>query len=310
MASAMAWAPTSVSQQPRLPQWQGRPSWVEAQVPDLAGVAADSLQLQATADHAGADADVAGDVDQVVDADADPAPVLGESTEVGVVGQRDRDVDAQHGPDDVAERDVDPVQVGREPDQAVAAPHQAGDADADADERRRHGHVGEHPADQAADGGAHLPGLAAVVDRRLHAGQHPTAEAHQGHERPVDAEVDGDHVGPAVGQPHPCRRTSGTGARHHGDGAPGHPQRLELGDQAGDRAPVETHQGGQLGARHLPRAVDVAQQRPEVVPPDGFLVGAETGGPLGGHRAPRPLPRSGDDARWRRRWRRAAAPLR
>ena len=40
IASAMAGAPTSVSQQPRLPQWHGRPSRVVAQVADLAGVAA------------------------------------------------------------------------------------------------------------------------------------------------------------------------------------------------------------------------------------------------------------------------------
>ena len=47
MASAMACAPTSVSQQPRLPQWHGSPGRVEAQVADLAGVPAGALQPDA-----------------------------------------------------------------------------------------------------------------------------------------------------------------------------------------------------------------------------------------------------------------------
>ena len=51
-------------------------------------------------------------------------------------------------------------------------------------------------------------------------------------------------------------------------------ERLELGDQAGDRAAVEPHQAGQLRAGELPGAVHVPQQGPEVVAADGFLVGA------------------------------------
>ena len=46
------------------------PVRVEAQVADLAGVAAGSLEPVPSGDDSGADTDVAGDVDQVVDADA------------------------------------------------------------------------------------------------------------------------------------------------------------------------------------------------------------------------------------------------
>ena len=136
MAAAMAWAPTSVSQQPRLPQWHGRPLGVEAQVADLAGVAAGALEAVAAGDDARTDADVAGDVDELVGADARAAGVLGQRAEVGVVGQGHRDVEPQRREHDAAERHVVPLEVGGEPDEAVAAPHQARDADPDADQRR------------------------------------------------------------------------------------------------------------------------------------------------------------------------------
>ena len=108
---------------------------VEAQVPDLAGVAARALEPPPAGDDAGTDADVAGDVDQVVDPDADAALVLGQGAEVGVVGERDRDVESEGGEHDRAERDVVPLEVGGQPHQAVAAPHQARDADPDPDQR-------------------------------------------------------------------------------------------------------------------------------------------------------------------------------
>src|SRR5699024_7896433 len=134
---------------------------VEAQVPDLSCVAARTLEPLSAADDAGTDTDVAGDVDEVTDADAGAALVLCDGTEVRVVAQGDGHVQPEGGQHDPAEGDVVPVQVGRQPNEPVAAPDHAGDADADADQGGGGGGVGDDLAHQAGHGRADLPGLAA-----------------------------------------------------------------------------------------------------------------------------------------------------
>ncbi len=54
---------------------------------DLAGVAAGTLELAAADDDAGTHADLAGQVDEVLDTDTGTAQVLGQGAEVGVVAQ-------------------------------------------------------------------------------------------------------------------------------------------------------------------------------------------------------------------------------
>ena len=221
---------------------------------DLAGVAAGTLEAVAAGDDARTDADVAGDVDELVGADAGAAGVLGQRAEVGVVGQGHRDVEPERREHDAAERHVVPLEVGGEPDQAVAAPHQARDADPDADQGGRRGGVLDDGADQAGHGRTDLPGLAVAVHRRLGALQDPAAEPDPGDDGAVDAEVDRDDVGPVLGDPHARRRPAGALARAlHRRGPLGDAQRLELADQPRDGAAVEPHQAGQLGARHLRR---------------------------------------------------------
>ena len=165
---------------------------VEAQVPDLAGVASRSLQPVAAGDHAGTDADVAGDVDEVVDVHGHSAAVLGEGTEVGVVGQRHRDVEPERREHDAAEGDVVPLQVGGEPDQSVVATDQTRDADPHTDERGGGRCVRDDPPDEPGHGCAHLPRLTGTEDRLAHAVQDVTAQPDPGDDRAVDAEVDGD----------------------------------------------------------------------------------------------------------------------
>ena len=213
MASAMACAPTSVSQQPRLPQWHSRPAGLKRQVAHLAGVAPGALQPDAPGDDAGTDADVAGDVDEVVHPDGHPADVLGERAQVGVVGDRHRHVEAERGQDDAAEGDVVPLEVGGQADQAVAAAHEAGDADPDADQLRGVGDLLHDAADQSGDGGAHLPRLAVAAHRRLRPLQHASAQADAGHHRPVDPEVHRDDERTLLGDADPGRRAAGALAR-------------------------------------------------------------------------------------------------
>ena len=181
-----------------------------------------------------------------------------------------------------------PLEVGGETDQAVAAAHEAGDADPDADQLRGVGDLLHDTADQSGDGGAHLPRLAVAADRRLRALQHPSAQADAGHDRPVDPEVDRDDERALLGDPDPGRRAAGALARRPLDRE--HPlgdaERLQLVDERGDGAAVEPHEAGQLGARDLTGSVDVPQDGPEVVATRELLVGPQARTPAGGHVGP------------------------
>ena len=138
--------------------------------------------------------------------------------------------------------------------------------------------------DERGHGRTHLPGLAVAVHRRLRPLQHLAAEADPGDDRTVDAEVHGDDVGTLGREPDPGGGTAGAlpGTPDRGR-ALGDAQRLQLRDEPGDGAPVEPHQARQLCPRDLARAVDVPQERAEVVAPDGLLVGAEARAPLRSH---------------------------
>ena len=89
-----------------------------------------------------------------------------------------------------------PLEVGGQPDQPIAAAHEARHADPDADERRPGRRVLDDLTDEPGHGRTHLPGLAVVVDRRLRPLQHLAAETHPGDDRAIHAEIHGDDVGP------------------------------------------------------------------------------------------------------------------
>ena len=106
---------------------------VDRDVPDLAAVAGRAGQRLAVDDEAAADADRAPDEDDVVDAAGRAAAMLRERRQVGLVGERDRDVRSEGLGQVLAERLVAPAEVRRHRHHAVAP---ADDAD-DARRRRR-----------------------------------------------------------------------------------------------------------------------------------------------------------------------------
>ena len=81
-------SPTSVSQQPSDPQRQRGPGRVDRHVADLAGIPGRADEQLPVDDQAAAHADLAGYVEDVVDAHRRAPPVLGERAEVGIVSDR------------------------------------------------------------------------------------------------------------------------------------------------------------------------------------------------------------------------------
>ena len=109
----------------------GRAVRVEGDVADLAAVAGGPGERPAVHHQPAADAHLAGEVEDVVDADGGAAPVLGEHAEVRLVGDRDRDARPERRGEPLPERDVPPAEVRRHRDQPVLAPDDADDRDPD-----------------------------------------------------------------------------------------------------------------------------------------------------------------------------------
>ena len=107
---------------------------VDREVADLAREAGRPRQQAPVDDEAAADADLAGHVQHVVDADGRAAPRLTDDARVGVVHHRDRKGGRESTGEARAERDVDPAQVGGHRHHAVVAPDHARDRDADSDD--------------------------------------------------------------------------------------------------------------------------------------------------------------------------------
>ena len=97
----------------------------------LAGVPGGAEPRLAAEDHAEPDPDLAGHEQQVGDAGVGTAPVFAEGAEVGLVGDRHRDAEAEARRQQVAERHVAPTEIGGEVDESVGRPGDADDGDAD-----------------------------------------------------------------------------------------------------------------------------------------------------------------------------------
>ena len=87
---ASAASPASVSQQPDRPAATGLAVRVDEGVPGLARVAGSSQHWLPVVDDSRADPGFTRDVDEMGHPGTDSAPVLGESAEVGLVGDEDR----------------------------------------------------------------------------------------------------------------------------------------------------------------------------------------------------------------------------
>ena len=233
---------------------------------DLAREAGGTRQRHVRDDHAAADADLARDVEHVRDPDGGTAAVLGERPEVTVVRDGDRHLDAQGLREPQPERDVDPAEVWRHGDEAIAAPHDARDGDAHADERAAH--AAQHRRRQGDE----------VVDHALHGEMPPrmvdaddldgcAAQAHEGSRHGVDQELDREDHGRLRLHLHdggrPARRAESWGRPF--DDQPG---RGELAHQGPDRAAGQARRGHELGSGERSALVDTAQDRAQVGAPD------------------------------------------
>ena len=246
---------------------------VHGDVPQLAAEAARAAEQLAVDDDPGADAQLARDVDEVPEAAPAALPQLRERAEVRIVLGADR----ERGPAEplaqqVGHEDVDPAEVGRH-EQAAVAVDQAGQRDHGAGRQqllvrqrgeRRAGELGEvveHRVDRPA----------AVLARRerlvaLAAGQ-----------------VDRPHgeVGDADLEPEPDDAPPGELDRQRGApdraaqldlGLAHQPQVDQLGDQARDRGLVQAGLLRDRGAREPAAVGDAAQHDPEVVAAHRALV--------------------------------------
>ena len=143
----MARSPISVSQQPREPQRAARPAGIDRHVADLGGIPRAADERLAADRHAAADPDLAHDVNDVVDVDGRPAPVLGQAAEVRLVGDHERGVELEGGRQPVAQRNVTPAEV------RGVTHHPVGTAD---DACHRHADTGQGlPAAQRRKGWPH-----------------------------------------------------------------------------------------------------------------------------------------------------------
>src|SRR6185369_13925182 len=118
----------------RRPAAAGPPVRVDRHVADLAAVAGDTREGAAADDDPATDTDLARDVQNVVDAPGGAPADLGQGPEVGVVGDLERDPEAQGGIEALAERDVAPAEVGRHPDEPVGSTDDARHGHADPDD--------------------------------------------------------------------------------------------------------------------------------------------------------------------------------
>ena len=113
---------------------------IDEGVTGLAGVASRTESGIAAEDHADPDPDLAGDEEQVGDARPDTATMLAEGAEVGLVGDGDRNLDAEATGQHLAEGHIAPAEVGCEVDESVRPSREPDDGDADAGEVVLDGH--------------------------------------------------------------------------------------------------------------------------------------------------------------------------
>ncbi len=242
-----------------------QPIGIDQRVPRLTGVPGGSAQGPPVHDDPGADPELAGDVDQIADAGAQPATMLRQRSEVGIVGREDGNVEVDLGGEHRRERDVAPSQVGSQVDEPVGPPGDPDDGDADARQGvLRRERVQERTRQLRDVLHRLLRREPATGSRHPDPVVHVTSQAQRRDRDRVDGEVDREHrraLGPAQ---HQRRRTARS--------RPGRPATFldqsegrELTEQVGDGRPIEPGRRRELGTRQGPREVQSFEHRAEVV---------------------------------------------
>ena len=264
---------------PTLPHRQIWPCGLNGLVADLAGVPAGAHHRRSPDDDAATDADVAGEVDQVVHR-PDPTPRVCSASAPSSASLP------------MCTETRAPIRLCSSEVSGDVAPAQVGG------EAHQPGAVGDHARDGQPD--ADQPG---VVGGALEHQPHHVDEHVDQRRRDRGWPAWWSTSGPAAARPDPTRATSivstpssaastntDSCGRLHVDAGPAgaHPldrsrlrcrlghrgEVLELAHQVGDRRAVQPHARGQPGAGDPARAVDVPEQRRQVVSADSLLVGA------------------------------------
>ncbi len=231
---------------------------------DLAAVALGTHEQPAVDDDAATHTHLPREVDDVGRPDRAPPLALGDGTEVGVVADHDRDRQAERVGDQVAEGDVDPAEVGGEPYEPVRLAHEARDSDAHADEHRALRSCRQHlVADVHGLTHDAVGALLALAEGVLTTVQDVAPEADEGHDRPVDPQVDGEDVRALAHRLDAVRRPPDPAP--HRLGLADEAGRHEIGDEAADRAAVEAGVADELGAGGRPVVVQEPGERGQVV---------------------------------------------
>ena len=191
---------------------------------------------------------------------------------------------------DLAERRVDPAEVGGEADQASSDRATAGRSPRRP--RRRRPALGRRPDISAVNRhrcATTSPSRSRRAAGRARGGPGSAAESDPGRDQVVHADVEGEHVdllGPRPdhqgGPPAPAPAVArGVPPDQAGPG--------EIGRQGADGRAVELHRAGQLGPRSRPVHVDVAQQGRDVVPRTSSCVEPPGPATIGNPRNPDPI---------------------
>ncbi len=246
----------------------GPPTRMNDHVADFSAVTAFPAEQLAVDDDSAADADVAVQVDQVRQADADATFPFGQRTEVGVVADRDPQAEIEFPGHRGAEGDVHPAEVRPVPHHAVLLADHAAERDTDADAHGVRRGRGDHRPRHGHQRGDHIVGVErATGTGALGAIEHRAAQPDPRGGEAVRADVQRDDVYPFRPRPHhqggPARPSglAGQFLAHQ-------TRRRQVRGEREDRAAIQSHSLGERGARHRPVTVDVPQQRGEVARAD------------------------------------------
>jgi hypothetical protein len=108
---------------------------IHGQVTNLTAVSGHSHERPALDDDTAADPDLPGDEQDMIGARRYAAPDLGQRTEIGFIGHRDRDLVTEDLGQPMPERLIRPAEIGSHRDETVRTPDDAGHGHADADLR-------------------------------------------------------------------------------------------------------------------------------------------------------------------------------
>ncbi len=240
-------------------------------MPQLAAVAAVATQQPPADDDAAADAHIAMQVHEIVEADSRTTLLLRLCAEVGLVAHRHRQAEAEPVAEFVAERLVDPAEIGPVPHHPVPRPDHAAVRRAHADAAgARRGRPVQLPPETGEDRYHVVQVRPGARTYRLPPVQDHPAESDPGGDQPVHGDVEGQDVAALGDRSHHQGRAAGTAGVHRrpliDEAGP-----AQLGGQRHDGAAIQAHPFAQLDPGQRATQMHLPQQRAGVAPADLLL---------------------------------------